>query len=43
MLVKRELISTDEARTAYLKMRDARRRLPWDLAEAALVDLESEV
>lgn len=43
MLVRHQLISTSEARVAYQKMRNARRRLPWDLAEAALVALEQEV
>ena len=43
MLAKRQLISTDEARAAYRKMRKARRRLPWELADAALRALESEL
>ncbi len=42
MLVTRKLISTGEARVAYQKMKDARRRLPWELAEAALVALETQ-
>lgn len=42
MLVKRKLISTAEARNAYQKMRNGHRRLPWELAEAALVALERE-
>ena len=43
MLVKRRLISTEDARAAYQKMKNARRRLPWDLAEVGLRALESEI
>lgn len=43
VLVSRQQISTNEARNAYQKMKDARRRLPWDLAEAALLALEQEI
>ncbi len=42
MLVNRGLITTDEARAAYQRMRNARRRLPWALAEAALAAFENE-
>lgn len=40
-MVRQLLITTTEARTAYQNMRTANRRLPWNIAEAALRDIEA--
>lgn len=43
MMVKKQLVTTDQAREAYLKMKTAGRRLPWPVAEAILQELEKEL
>lgn len=39
MMVKQQLISTNQARKAYRRMEAAGRRLPWPVAEAILQEL----
>jgi len=39
-LIRQELISTDQARSAYERMKQAGRRLPWQLAETKLIEPE---
>ena len=41
-LVRLQVIHAEEARRSYSLMRSNGRRLPWDIAEAALRELESE-
>ncbi|MBD3634962.1 MAG: DUF3368 domain-containing protein [Methylophaga sp.] len=40
-MVRQGLITTAEARDAYQNMKAANRRLPWDIAEATLRDIEA--
>lgn len=40
LMVRQNLIDTAQAREAYLRMKDAGRRLPWHVAEAMLVEIE---
>jgi predicted nucleic acid-binding protein len=42
MMVKRQLVTTNQAREAYQQMKTAGRRLPWQVAEAILQELEKE-
>jgi len=41
-MIRQDLITTNQARAAYQRMKDAKRRLPWRVAEAMLKKLESE-
>ena len=40
LLVRQELISINQAREAYQRMKNSGRRLPWKVAEAMLAELE---
>lgn len=40
-MVRQQLINTTDARAAYQKMKTANRRLPWDIAEAILCNIEA--
>lgn len=42
-LVRQQLVSIDQARAAYEKMKQAGRRLPWALAETKLAELEKGI
>ena len=42
-LIVNTLISIEQARAAYSKMRVAGRRLPWNLAEQALIEIEKDL
>jgi len=42
-LVRQQLVSIDQARAAYEKMKQAGRRLPWTLAETKLAELERAI
>lgn len=42
-LVRQQLVSIDQARSAYEKMKQAGRRLPWALAETKLAELEKVI
>jgi len=43
MMIRRELITIDDARNSYKKMKAGGRRLPWETANAMLNDLENEL
>ncbi len=42
-LVRHQIINVVDARTAYGKMRDSGRRLPWIIAEEKLLELETDL
>lgn len=42
-IVRMQLITVDQARGAYRKMKEASRRLPWDMAEAGLVNIQNDM
>jgi len=42
-LVRHRILRVDKARLAYVKMRDAGRRLPWAIAQEKLIELEREL
>ena len=42
LMIRQDLVTTDQARAAYQRMKDARRRLPWGTAEAMLKELEDK-
>lgn len=43
MMIKKQIITIDQARTAYRRMEAAGRRLPWSVAEAILQELEKGI
>lgn len=42
-LVRHSLLSVDEARNIYLKMKEKKRRIPWAVADAHLDEIEREL
>ena len=42
LLVRQGLISIDQAREAYRRMKESSRRLPWAIAEASLNELDKD-
>jgi len=42
-MIKNRLITADEARLAYKNMKITGRRLPWNIAEAELIDIERDL
>lgn len=43
MMIRRELVTIEDARLSYQKMKAGGRRLPWETANAMLNDLENEL
>ncbi len=42
-MIHQKLITPDQARQAYQRMKDSARRLPWNLAESSLQEIETEM
>ena len=42
-LIHQQLITPDQARQAYQRMKNSARRLPWNIAESSLQEIEKEL